>query len=132
MTVAKSVPFQADVYAVVSDAVVVYGIPVFDHAPSNPPNEFVRLDGFNLTNIDSKRDEMARHSFEVHHFLTPTATDMFMRGQTRAKTVLATIHAAIMAAEFQGAPINHEYLTVDSDVDGVTSHGVSRYTAVIV
>jgi hypothetical protein len=132
MTVAKALGLQADVYAAVTAAVASFGIPVFDHAPTDPPDEFIRLDAFDTANITSKRGEMARHAFEVHHFVSPRAGDTFTRGQTRAKTVLAAAHAGVMAAALQGTTAEHEYFHVDTDIDGVTSHGMSRYTVVLV
>jgi choline dehydrogenase-like flavoprotein len=45
------------------------GIPVYDHAPINPPAEYLRLDGFNIANVAMKKGQVARHAFEVHHFL---------------------------------------------------------------
>lgn len=128
MTVALSLPLQQAVYEAVS--VAVAPIPVYDHPPTNPPAEFVRLDGFSLTDLGRKNGEIARHSFEVHHFLRPGA-DKFAVGQRRSKQVLALAHDAIMAADLVGSPAQFEYLDVDSDEDGVSMHGRARYSVVL-
>lgn len=125
MTVAKSLPLQGAVYATVVAAIP--SIEVFDHAPTNPPTEYVRLDGFNLTDLGFKNGEVARHSFEVHHFLRPSA-QVLWRGQSRSKAILAQTHAAIMAAVFLGTAVNFEYMDVQTDEDGVSTHGWARYS----
>ena len=132
MTVAKALGLQTDVYNAVVAGLAAWSIPVFDHAPVVPPNEFVRLDGFGIAALPRKRGEIARHAFEVHHFLGPTGSDITFRGQTRSKTVLAAIHVAILAASLQGTTAEHEYMSVEPDMDGVTAHGISRYTIILV
>lgn len=132
MTVAKALGLQSDVYAAVVAGVAAWSIPVFDHAPVTPPDEFIRLDGFSISALPRKRGEVARHAFEVHHFLAPVTATSSTRGQSRSKTVLAAVHVAILAATLQGATAEHEYMSVDPDIDGVTAHGMSRYTIVLV
>lgn len=128
MTFALSLQLQQQVFAAVSAAVAP--IPVLDHPPTNPPNEFVRLDGFNLTDLGIKNGEVARHSFEVHHFLRPTSENSY-QGQMRTKTILGVAHAAIMAATLCGTKAQFEYSDVDPDMDGVSMHGRARYTIVL-
>lgn len=128
MTVAKSLPLQQAVYQAVSAAVAP--LPVYDHAPTTPPPEFVRLDGFNINDLGRKNGEIARHSFEVHHFLRPTA-EKFAVGQKRTKEILALAHAAVMAADLAGSLAQFEYLDVSPDEDGVSMHGRARYSVVL-
>lgn len=130
MTVAKAVGLQTDVFTVVSAA--ASGIPVYDHAPVAPPGEYIRLDGFGIANVAMKRGQVARHAFELHHFLAQATGQTISRGQSRSKTVLMAIHAALMASELQGYAPEFEYLNIDTDVDGTTAHGMSRYTVVLV
>ena len=132
MTIARSLDLQSELYSAVVAGVVAWGIPVYDHAPTMPPDEFIRLDGFSVANIPRKTREIARHAFEIHHFVRPVAAFPVMRGQTRSKTVLAAVHLAIMAASLQGTSAEHEYMSVDSDIDGITAHGISRYTIILV
>lgn len=132
MTVAKALGLQTDVWTVVSAAVASFGLAVYDHVPLDIPAEFIRLDGFTINNIDMKRGQVARHSFEVHHFLANVAGRTSSRGQTRSKTVLAAVHAAIMAATFQGARVNFEYMDTPAEPDPTTAHGVIRYTLTLV
>ena len=132
MTVAKALGLQTDVYNAVVAGVAAWSIPVFDRAPVGPFDEFIRLDGFTVTAMPRKRGEIARHAFEVHHFLAPVGASTITRGQTRSKTVLAAVHVAILAASLQGTSAEHEYMSVDPDMDGVTTHGISRYTIVLV
>lgn len=128
MTVSRAVQLQQEVYAVVSAAVAP--IPVFDHPPTTPPGEFIRLDGFNIADISPKNGEYGRHSFEVHHFLRPAAGGS-VRGQTRTKQILAQAHTAVMAATLCGDKANFEYQDVDPDEDGVSMHGRARYSIVL-
>ena len=132
MTVAKALGLQTDVYNAVVAGVAAWSIPVFDNAPIKPPNEFIRLDGFTVAGLPRKRGEIARHAFEIHHFLAPVASSSITRGQTRSKTVLAAVHVAILAASLQGATAEHEYMSVEPGSDGVTAHGMSRYTIILV
>lgn len=125
MTVAHALPLQQAVYQAVLAAVAP--LEVFDHPPTIPPAEFVRLDGFNINDMSMKNGEIGRHSFEVHHFLRPT-TGGTLRGQKRSKQILGQAHAAIMAATLCGTKANFEYLDVQPDEDGVSTHGRARYT----
>jgi hypothetical protein len=128
MTVALSVPLQVAVYEIVTGA--IGAIPVFDHPPTNAPGEFVRLDGFNVNDLDFKNGEAARHSFEVHHFLRPNG-EATVRGQKRSKQILGQAHAALMAAEILGTHAQFEFMDVSPDEDGVSTHGRARYTIVL-
>lgn len=128
MTVAIAVQLQQEVFAAVSAAVAP--MPVFDHPPVVPPSEFVRLDGFSISDLSPKNGEVARHAFEIHHFLRPTA-GATVRGQTRTKQVLAAAHAAIMSALLCGTRADFEYQDVQPDEDGVSMHGRARYTIVL-
>lgn len=130
MTIAKALGLQADVYTAVSGA--AGSVPVYDHAPINPPGEYIRLDGFNIANVPMKRGQVARHSFEVHHFVANVTGATTTRGQSRSKTVLAAVHAALMGTTLQGYAPEFEYLNVDTDMDGTTAHGMSRYNVVLV
>jgi hypothetical protein len=126
MTVSRSLDLQTRIFEVVSAA--VSPLEVFDHAPTHPPEEFVRLDGFSIGDASMKNGEIGRHSFEVHHFLRPVDGSPVPRGQTRTKTILATAHAALMAADVLGTRVNFEYQDIDTDIDGATMHGKCRYT----
>lgn len=128
MTVELAVLLQQQVYAAVSAAVAP--IEVFDHPPTTPPGEFFRLDGFTINDLSPKNGEVARHAFEVHHFLRPAAGGA-LRGQTRTKQMLAQAHAAIMASTLCGTTANFEYQDVHPDEDGVSMHGRARYTIVL-
>lgn len=128
MTVAVAVQLQEQVYQAVAAAVAP--LPVFDHPPTTPPSEFVRLDGFTISDASPKNGEIARHAFEVHHFLRPTAGGA-VRGQKRTKQVLAQAHAAVMAATLCGKTADFEYQDVQPDEDGVSMHGRARYTIVL-
>ena len=129
MTVAKSFALQSDVYTIVSGASL--GVPVYDHVPQPVPDEYLRLDGFNILGEQTKAGEIAEHSFEVHHFDRPVAASAFRRGQTRTKTILAAVHAAIMATPMQGQQAILETQMVDWDIDGITCHGINRYTVTV-
>lgn len=126
MTVARALDLQARIYEVVSAAVAP--LAVLDHAPTHPPEEFVRLDGFSIGDASMKNGEIGRHSFEVHHFLRPVSGSPVPRGQSRTKAILAASHAALMAAEVLGTRVNFEYQDISPDIDGATMHGKCRYT----
>lgn len=129
MTVSQAWPLQQAVYAIVAAA--AGSLPVFDHAPTDPPEEFLRIDGFGLSDQSPKKEERARHHFEVHHFLRPTATNTFRRGQKAGKLILATVHAALMASPILGRPLDHETMDFMPDSDGVTVHARSRYSVIL-
>lgn len=131
MTVSAMLPLQQAVFTAVSTAVAGWAIPVYDHAPTNPPAEYIRLDGFAVSDISPKNGEIARHAFEFHHFLRPVSEAAQSLGQLRTKTVLAAVHAAVMGATLVGTRANHELLDIDRDEDGVTAHGRSRYTIIL-
>lgn len=132
MTVAKSVALQGTIFTTVSGAVTAYGLTVYDHPPAAPiPDEYVRLDGFEVAGFEFKAEQQGRHAFEVHHFDRPVGAGATRNRRIRSKTVLAAIHAALMATKPQGGNLHHEYMMVSTDEDGVTAHGVSRYTVVI-
>lgn len=128
MTLALAGPLQAAVYQAVSAAVAP--IEVFDHVPTNPPGEFIRLEGFEVFDENFKNGEIARHSFEVHHFLRPGAEKAFL-GKKRTWEILALAHAAVMAADLLGTTAQLEYSDADSDADGVSMHGRARYTVTL-
>lgn len=126
MTVSQAWPLQQAIFAVVSAAAP--GIAVMDHAPVDPPEEFIRLDGFGIDDESMKNGERARHVFEVHHFLRPTNGTTISRGQKRGKQVIATVHTALMSGLILGQPLDHETTSAASDTDGVTVHIRSRYS----
>ncbi len=129
MTVAQSWPLQQAVFSIVSAAAPT--LQVFDYAPTTPPEEFVRLDGFNTDDRSYKNAESSRHAFEVHHFIRPGASASMTRGQGRGKQIIAAIHAALMAGPLLGQAVEHEYMATDSDMDGATSHSWSRYSVIL-
>lgn len=129
MTVALAWDLQLAIVRVVKDAAP--GVAVFDHVPMAPPEEYIRLDGFGLSDMSAKREERARHHFEIHHFLRPAATQNFKRGQKAGKLVLADIHAALMADPILNQPLQHETMDVSADSDGVTVHARSRYSVIL-
>lgn len=128
MTVAKAWDLQVAIYGLVTGVV---SIPVFDHAPVDPPNEFIRLDGFRAADLSPKNGEFARHSFEIHHFQRPVSAQSIDRGQRKTKQTLAAVHQAIMQASFDGKPFQHEILSIEKDMDGITTHGMTRYSIIL-
>lgn len=133
MTVAKAEALQGSIATIVAAAVAGYGIPVSVEPASAETPEFIWLQGFDLFDQSFKANECARHSFEVHHFDRPLGAGVTRNRQRRSRQVLATIHAALMAASVQGGTLRHEFLTVSADMaDGVSSHGVSRYTITLI
>lgn len=129
MTVQRALDLQERVFEIVSDAVLPFGeMPVFDHAPTDPPPEFIRIDGFNIADQSMKNGEIGRHSFMVNHFLRPVGETMNARGQSRSKEVLAAVHADLMAAEILGSTLNFEFQDVMTDIDGATAHVFCRYS----
>ena len=133
MTVAKAEALQATIATIVITAAAVYSIPVsVDPAPAATP-EFIWLQGFDLSDQSFKANECARHAFEVHHFDRPIGAGATRNRQRRSKAVLATVHAALMAASVQGGTLRHEFLMVSTDqADGVSAHGMSRYTIILI
>lgn len=132
MTVAKAAALGAEIKAAVEAALTAYPtITVRMTAAKTALAEHIRLDGFDVNDASYKNGEQGRHAFEVHHFLRPLGNETAQNGITRAQTILAVIHAALMAGRFQGSGLRHEYLTAENDPDGVTTHGISRYTALI-
>lgn len=127
MTVAKSWELQQAIYTTV---VAATGLQVFDHIPTDPPEEFMRLDGFNLADESPKNAERGRHSFIVHHFLRPTAT-VAQRGMKRGKEKIAAAHAALMASSPAGGRLDHETMDAAPDLDGATAHVWSRYSVIL-
>jgi hypothetical protein len=89
MTVEKGLDLQQAVFEVVSAAVApLGGLSVFDHAPTDPPMEFIRLDGFSIGDESMKNAEIGRHSFVVSHFLRPVYEATHPRGQSRGKKAM--------------------------------------------
>jgi hypothetical protein len=128
MTVAQDWPLQQAIYATVTAAVP--DIPVFDHVPTDPPEEFIRLDAFHLEDESPKNGERSRHSFMVHHFLRPTLSAS-TRGMARGKQVIATVHTALMATQPLGGRLDHENMGASPDPDGATAHVWSRYSVIL-
>lgn len=128
MTVDRIWALQQEIYGIVTGVV---SIPVFDHAPVEPPNEFIRLDGFRVSDLSPKNGEIARHSFEIHHFLRPVSSQSVDRGQRKPKLALMLVHTAIMQATFEGSAFQHEVLSMEKDMDGITTHGMSRYSIIL-
>lgn len=133
MTVAKAEALQGSIATIVTAAVASYGIPVsVDPAPAATP-EFIWLQGFDLFDQSFKANECARHAFEVHHYDRPVGAGASRNRQRRSRQVLATVHAALMAASVQGGTLRHETLMVGTDLgDGISAHGMSRYTIILI
>ena len=126
MTVAHMSPLQAAVYALITAA--VQDVPVYDHIPAEPPVEFIRLEGFSVSDRSQKNGEIGLHAFEVHFYDRPIGLPTSSRGNKRRQDVLAAAHAALMAGRPLGRPLNHEVLSIDKGGDGTTASGMSRYT----
>ena len=127
MTVAKALQLQQAVYATVAAA---SGLTVYDHVPTDPPEEHIRIDGFNLVDDSTKNGERGRHSFMVHHFLRP-GLGAAQRGMKRGKEKIAAIHAALMASSPAGGTLDHEEMGAAPDMDGATAHVWSRYSVIL-
>lgn len=128
MTVAQDWALQQAVYDTITTEQP--DIPVFDHVPTDPPEEFIRLDGFNVADESPKNGERSRHSFMVHHFLRPTLSTP-TRGMKRGKEIIAAVHAALMASQPLGGRIDHETMDASPDPDGATAHVWSRYSVIL-
>lgn len=131
MTVEQAFPFQAWIAEQVTLALAADPIAVFDYAPQKPPVEFVRLDGFGLTDHSLKNKERGRHSCEIHYFYRPKDASLGARGQKRAKEVLAVIHGALKVQGFRGETLSFQSMSNAKDADGVTQHGHLRYSILI-
>ncbi len=127
MTVAKVLPLKAAIFNTVASA---SGLTVFNHAPTDPPEEFIRIDGFSLVDDSTKNGERGRHSFLVHHFLRPGLSETH-RGTARGTEKLAAIHAALMASTPVGGNLDHEEAGEGTDIDGATAHVWSRYSVIL-
>jgi hypothetical protein len=128
MTVADAWPLQQAVYSAVAAAVASEGIPVLDHTPTNPPDEFVRLDGMNIDDASFKDTERGRHSVIIGFFARPVDAATSTRGQARVHEILGLIHAAVKDLTYGRGRMNFEYKSVDSGEDGITTSGMLRYT----
>lgn len=126
MTVAQMGPLQTAVYNLVVAAVP--GMAVHDYVQTNPPAEFVRLEGFMFRDAQHKNGEAGEHFFEVHFFSRPGTEGVTQRGQIRAKTIIGQIHAALMAATVLGTTLTNEHVEVDPGQDGSTAHAKARYS----
>ena len=129
MSVADDLALQQAVFATIVAAAPT--LTVYDHIPTNPAVEFIRLDGFHLEDDSPKNAERGRHSFMVHHFLRPVGDNSGPRGVTKGKTVIATIHAALMASRPLGKPLEFETMDAAPDMDGASAHVWARYSVVL-
>lgn len=134
MTVSSLLLVQDSIYAALSNALVAVGeeMQVLDHAPTDQPEEYIRMDGFSVSDVANYKDrESGRHSFMVHFFGRPHNSLNISRGQTRPKEIMAVLHDAIMGTVIDGKCPKFQYLELDADNDGTTQHASLRYTVEI-
>ena len=129
MSVADDLNLQVAIVALIKAAVPT--LEVYDHVPTNPGEEFIRVDGFHIEDDSPKNAERGRHSFIVHHFLRPVSSNSGPRGMTKGKQTIATIHAALMAARPLGRPLDFETMDAAPDPDGASAHVWTRYSVIL-
>lgn len=134
MTVAQSWPLQEAVFSAVKNSVALETIvpPVKDYTPTNPPEEYIRIDGFSIADRSFKNQEQGQHSFMVHVFTKAAGTGTSKtRGQQRVKLLLKTIHEFMVQFEFDYKTVDFQYMDIEDDEDGTSQHGWLRYAITI-
>lgn len=131
MTVSDAWPLQQTVYSAVAGAMAAEGVEVFDHVPTNPPAEYVRLEGSNIDDTSWKDTERGRHSVVISAFTRPVGTAVSSVGQSRVKALCGLIHDAVKDLRHGKGRMQFEFMNVESDNDGVTSMGMLRYTIIL-
>ena len=131
MSVIDAWPFQQAIYSAVAAAVAAEGLEVFDHIPTNPPAEYIRLEGFDIANASSKDTERGRHSVMIRVISRPVAGATSTSGQSRIHALCDLVHAAVKDLTHGRGRMNFEYKNVESGEDGATDSGVLRYTITI-
>ncbi|MEO0623138.1 MAG: hypothetical protein AAF183_13005 [Pseudomonadota bacterium] len=138
MTASQAWPLQQALYARLS--VLLAGrapdgsdVPVYDHAPQNPPQVHARLDGSNIVPGQVK-SRKARHFFTVHVFDRPTSEGSVTRGQRVVKELQSTIVGGLEGwtpAVTGASAVQHENSDIAPDQDGLTQHADSRFSIYI-
>lgn len=131
MAVSDAWPFQQAVYSAVSAALASEGLAVFDHVPTNPPKEFVRLEGFDINDASWKDTERGRHPVMIRVVTRPVDDTETTLGQKRLHDLSALIHDAIKDLRYGRGRMQFEFKNVESDDDGATMMALLRYTIVI-
>ena len=129
MAAANLLDVQREVFRLVTDAVAAIGAPeVYDHTPHHPPNEFVRIDGFSMTDTSMKNCLHGRHSFQVIAFDRPVDDMAVGIGQKRVKEIIEAVCGQFAFQRFMNRMFNLEYVSVERDDDGVTQAATARFT----
>lgn len=139
MSISKAWDLQQAVYARLVAQLTGQGpggvdVPVFDHAPSDPPRMHVRIDGFNVVQRQLKANKTL-HAFNVHVFDRPTDQTSIARGQKEAKqlqqTIVAALHDWQPSSAISASAIRHSSSDIQADEDGLTQHAISRFETFI-
>lgn len=128
MAISDAWPLQQAVYAAVTSAVSGEGITVVDHVLQNPPMEHIRIDAMEMADASPKNAEKGRHSFMISYFLRPTGDATTYVGMQRVWFVLNLIHNAVKNVTVNGTKPQQRYMEAVPDEDGLTQHGLIRYT----
>lgn len=131
MTVSDAWPLQQAVYSAIAAAVASEGVQIFDHTPTNPPDEFIRIDGLNISDASWKDTERGRHSVMISFYTRPVAGSGSSPGKKRIHEILALVHVALKDLTYGRGRMNFEFKDVDSGEDGATNSGMLRYTITV-
>lgn len=120
MTADKIWLLQVDVKAAIDAALADGNIPVLSEAPNEPPEEYVRIDGFAMSGRDFKNAQRGRHTFMIHYF------QLNSRSQKRMKEQVAKIASHMHGSKLQGVIPKLEFIEFPDEGDEV-AHGYLRY-----
>ena len=138
MTVSRQWDLQQAVYARLTAALASAGrdgagVPVYDHVRVEAPLLFVRIDGFSVDEVGAKACDQSRHRFTVHVFHRPEGQSAHAVGSKETKRIQSLIYEALHRwRPFAGGhAVYHQSSSVDPDQDGLTRHGISRFSVQI-
>lgn len=131
MAVSDAFALQQAVFSAVDAVMVGQKVPVFDHQPTEPPQEFVRLDGMSVADESSKDTERGRHSMIIGFWMRPVKGVASQRGLRRVHEICAIIHDAVKDLRHGRGRMQFEFKDVDTDDDGASAYGTLRYTIII-
>lgn len=133
MTIANALPLQGAVYSAITGALSGAGenLPVFDYVPSNPPAEYVRIDGLSGFDRSFKDNERLEHAFQVSVFRESVSGTTIKRGNKRVGQLLLILHNALKDLRFDRGRVRFETYSFPSDDPVGTAHAWARYTIVV-
>lgn len=132
MTISNALPFQGAIHTAISAALTSAGeaLEIFDHVPSDPPAEYIRIDGPTGFDRSFKDNERLEHSVQISVFRQPVAGTTIARGNKRPHEIMTIVHDALKDLRFdRGRMRTEDYDLSSGDAVGA-AHAWVRYSIV--